>query len=96
MPYITQDQRKILDPIVDQFASRAEYIAFTHGDRSRDGVFNYVVTKLALRLFDKRGYSQFVRVAGGLEEIKAEYRRRIVAPYEDGKASKNGDVYDLE
>jgi hypothetical protein len=32
-------------------------------------------------------------VVGALDGAKAEFQRRVVAPYEDKKIRENGDVY---
>ena len=94
MPYIKQEQRTLLDPLIDPLAEQVlELASHSTQDQTKDGAFNYCITRLALKLFGKKGYSQFVRVAGNLEEAKAEYRRRVVVPYEDDKLSENGDVY---
>jgi hypothetical protein len=39
------------------------------------------------------GYTAINDVLGALEGAKAEFLRRIVAPYEDRKRLENGDVY---
>jgi len=38
-------------------------------------------------------YAELNEVIGVLECAKQELYRRVVAPYEDGKAKINGDVY---
>jgi len=92
VPYIDHDKRRPIDDAATKMA--AEILAMP--ERERDGAFNYAVTRLVVKVFGRVGYSNFVRVAGGLDEVKAEYRRRIVAPYEDMKNDQNGDVYGTE
>ncbi len=92
MPYITQSKRKPIDDAVTKVAIAIMSLP----DKDSDGAFNYAVTRLILIVFGKTGYGNFVRVAGSLEEIKAEYRRRMVAPYEDMKKDQNGDAYGAE
>ena len=38
-------------------------------------------------------YEHLNAVVGALDSCKAEFQRRVVAPYEDKKAGENGDVY---
>jgi hypothetical protein len=81
VPYITEIQRK---EIAD-------------GRPPADaGELNYVLTLLAIEYFSTHGNYQGINdVVGALDGCKAEFQRRIVAPYEDGKISVNGDVYPL-
>jgi len=39
-------------------------------------------------------YALLNEVMGVLESCKSEFYRRVVAPYEETKIKKNGDVYD--
>jgi len=41
---------------------------------------------------DKK-YQTFNDILGALEGAKLEVYRRVVGPYENGKMSENGDVY---
>lgn len=52
---------------------------------------NYIVTSVMKMLYKPR-YFNYNRALGVLEAIKQEYYRRVVAPYEDEKTRKNGDV----
>lgn len=59
------------------------------------GELNYQVTLLAIKFVRNHGlnYETLNAVVGALESAKAEFQRRVVAPYEDTKIAKNGDVY---
>ena len=59
----------------------------------RQGVFNYVITRLAIELIGNPKYSKINDVVGAMECCKLELYRRMAANYEDKKASENGDVY---
>lgn len=86
MPYIPQDQRRILDPRIEALAQFME----------NPGVFNYAVTKLALALIEnlpEYNYVTLNAVIGALECAKLEMYRRRIAPYEMRKMHENGDVY---
>lgn len=80
MPYITPDRR----------------IAIDSGTRpATAGELNYQLTQ-AIKSYwvnGPRNYQSINDIIGALEGAKAEFQRRIVAPYEDGKIRDNGDVY---
>lgn len=61
------------------------------------GELNYRLTQLALIYVEYRGlnYATINDVVGAFECAKAEFIRRVVAPYEDAKILANGDVYPL-
>lgn len=89
MPYITQEDRKkiepILGPLLDQIAL---------GEFSHPGQINYVITKIIMATLERPSYCDFNKVMGVLECVKQEFYRRAVGPYEDRKIRHNGDVYD--
>jgi hypothetical protein len=88
MPYIVQESRSLYDGAL---AGLAESIS----DVTPAGELNYVVTRILSDWLQKRGlsYSALADVVAVLETAKLEFYRRIAAPYEDGKAALNGDVY---
>ena len=78
-------------PYIDQLArDRLEHhVAQTPGE------LNYILT-LFIREYWLQGpqsYATINDIVGVLESAKAEFQRRIVAPYEDRKIKENGDVY---
>jgi hypothetical protein len=86
MPYILMEDRPDLASIVDSFPELS------------DGELNYVFTLLAHRCVEARGlrYVNLNAIVGVFESAKAEFQRRIVAPYENRKIRENGCVSDLE
>lgn len=80
MPYIPDYQR--VDLLRNPVASTA-------------GELNYLFTQLALKFVETRGlkYETLNAIVGAFESAKAEFQRRIVAPYEDEAIKRNGDVY---
>ncbi len=81
MPYIRQSIRLFID------AGAAPRTA---------GELNYALTREIKRYMDVKGldYSIISDITGALEGTKAEFQRRVVAPYEDKKILLNGDIYD--
>ena len=82
MPYIKSERRHAID-VMDETPQTS-------------GELNYAVTNLIVRYLKLKGksYATFNDISGALTEALAEFRRRIVAPYEDGKILDNGDVYE--
>lgn len=80
MPYIRQSGR-------DDMLS---------GKRTADnaGDLSFGLTTLVHLYVEKHGlcYQTLNDVVGALEGTKAEFQRRVVAPYEDGKIAVNGDL----
>ncbi len=80
MPYITPDRR----------------IALENGTRpATAGELNYQLTQAikSYWLASPRNYQAINDIVGALDGARAEFQRRIVAPYEDQKIKDNGDVY---
>ncbi len=81
MPYIPQDAR---DPLLS-----GEAFPNTSGE------LNFLITSIILTyLLDKGvGYDTMNSITGALEQVKDEFQRRVVHPYEDSKKVENGDLY---
>ena len=80
MPYITPDRRKDL----------------AQGEVPQNpGELNYAITAGILWYLSTHGlnYRTINDIVGALEGAKAEFQRRVTAPYEDKKKEENGDVY---
>lgn len=86
MPYITPEQRKKLDPIIDKLPALD------------DGELNYTVTRICHRFIITCGlrYATLVRVVGGLICVVLELYRRVAARYEDKKIKENGYISELD
>jgi hypothetical protein len=93
MPYIKQDERKYYDNIVDHLAN-----CIINSDNDRiSGDLNYVLFRLAKKLCDPtiggtKNYARMAVILSAMNEAQAEFRRRILVPYEDEKINSNGDV----
>ena len=88
MPYILPADRQKLKPASDAIA------AVVDADTSA-GDLNYLISLMAKAYIDAKGlrYEHLNAVVGALDSCKAEFQRRVVAPYEDTKIGENGDVY---
>ena len=94
MPYIDKEKRKQYDPLIDSLAERLNRLQ----DNDRlSGEMNYVFFRLAKLLCTyssggRQSYARMAVVSSALSEAQAEFRRRIMAPYEDEKIKTSGDV----
>jgi hypothetical protein len=85
MPYITQEEREDLAPVLDPLLDLARTLS--------KGEVNYIVTKIIVSKYGRGGYDQRSEGASVLQDAHDEFYRRVVAPYEDMKKEANGDVY---
>lgn len=92
MPYVKEFIRSELD---DNITALAEDITrlYKHEGRDRDGMLNYAITKLLLKVYPSVSYKTLNETVGMLECCKLEFYRRQCAPYEDSKIIENSDVY---
>ncbi len=93
MPYIVKKDRVEYDDAIDSLAT--ELNSLCHDDLA--GHLNYIIFCLAKILCSddyggKRNYARMAVVSSALSEAQAEFRRRVMAPYEDEKIELNGDV----
>lgn len=97
MPYTKQQERDLLDPLIDELAERIVTLA-KQGEEGNDfeGHLNYTCTRLSLKilklLFGRFRYKRSPDFRGVFFDIAEEFYRRLVAPYEDKQIEKNGDV----
>lgn len=89
MPYISQEDRTILHPIVDVTENIVGNRGISNGD------LNYLFTKLAQVYLKRHGtsYNTISDVVKAFECAKMEFYARVARPYEDEKIKQNGDLY---
>jgi hypothetical protein len=106
MPYIAQNHRQQLDPLIDKLARQIVHEAnLLEYDAAFAGLLNYTCTRLALKVvrhrFGAMRYWIIAILTGVFKNIADEFYRRIARPYENRQIEKSGDVdlfqeYDLE
>jgi len=95
MPYIRKEDREKLDKyiaIMDEAVS--EDLESEESANTVKGNYNYAITRL-MHLYIKRfglNYSNLSNVNGILNDVIAEFNRKVVGPYEDKKILENGDI----
>ena len=88
MPYIKPSRRQPLDALVADFAQLRDDYGVSEGE------LNYLLTRLLLEWTGGvRSYALLCSARGILQDVKDEFYRRVVAPYEDTKREANGDVF---
>lgn len=106
MPYISQEHRQTLDPLIDRLTLQIVREAQAMGyDAAFAGLLNYACTRLALKVVRQRfGAMRYWIIAiltGTFKNIADEFYRRVGVPYENHQIEKSGDVdlyreYELE
>jgi hypothetical protein len=91
MPYIKQEDRKELDPLIDALSDKLV-------QEKNVGDYNYVITRLIHDFIRSQGvrYQHLNSAVGILECAKAELIRTVVSPYEDQKIKENGAISELD
>lgn len=97
MPYINENERKILDRSVDDLA--ATIISLTNLPELDNtnlmvvlGDLNYCVSRLIGQVMGDTSYAKIAMITGVLENVKQEFYRRVAVPYEEEKIVQNGDI----
>lgn len=96
MPYIKQEKRNQLDPIINDL--HREIVNMELDDRENnntEGNLNYIVTRLLLKVYGdsvRIRYSAINDAMGVLSCVMHEFYRKVAAPYENQKEFDNGPV----
>ena len=87
MPYIVPERQAEIDPHLKEFFEKISGV-------NDSGELNYIITQICIGVTEAGyRYEDLNRIMGVLECAKAEFYRRIIAPYEETKKMTNGDVY---
>ena len=86
MPYLKQEDK---DRLTLSYKPR--------GSPQNPGELNYLFTVIIDRYLLEHGlnYQHINDIVGALDGAKAEFYRKVAAPYEEEKIQNNGDVYHL-
>lgn len=87
MPYITQIQRKELDPAINALIELLKEASV----ETIDGELNYTITRLARALYPPK-YFNYNRIMGVLGCVTQELYRTQIGPYEQTKLIEHGDI----
>lgn len=97
MPYIKQEHRERLNPLISELAKHVVEISREEdGDGSFAGPLNYSCTRLALEVirlrFGRIRYWLIAIVTGVFSNVSGEFYRRLATPYEDKQIENHGDL----
>lgn len=87
MPYIPQNQRENYDDLINGLVNRLEQREFHLGH------LNYIISSLVRRVIDDEdGYEWLSSIGGVLSDVRDEFYRTVMVPYEQAKIEENGDI----
>jgi hypothetical protein len=93
MPYITQEHRQNLDPVIEKLCKDlGPMVKDERQVLKTAGNLNYTLTRICNQVMGKPSYAKIAIITGVLENVKQEFYRRVAAGYEDEKIQVNGDV----
>ena len=95
MPYIAQEKRDQIDPVLDALHRLLVDLETDDDQNNMEGNINYAITRLLMMVYgdhETTRYSQINDAMGVLECIKQEFYRIVAAPYENQKIFDNGPV----
>lgn len=91
MPYIDKSIREKYDEPINKIVSTLE----NKDCNETAGILAYIIYKLCIGVGKRFGHTDFARlnmIVGVFDNVKDEFKRRILWPYEDTKREVNGDV----
>jgi hypothetical protein len=94
MPYISKNLRSLVDPTIDQLHQEIIRMEMDNEMLNTEGVLNYIITKLLMKVYSSPSYKEINDAIGMLESCKLEYYRKVASGYEDQKMYENGGVMD--
>lgn len=95
MPYIIDEKRHPLDPVIDHLHSVLVDMETDDDQNNMEENLNYVISRLLMMVYgdrDSTRYSQINDAVGMLECAKLEFYSKVAAPYQDQKEYDNGSV----
>ena len=93
MPYIKENYRKQFEEGIQELKTKIDLI-HDIDKASKDGLLNFIITKLLLEVYPEENYHTYNEIIGMLECCKLEFYRKMAAPYEEVKERENGKVWD--
>lgn len=92
MPYIKQDKRDILDPVIKPILNALRELECDDDSNNMEGNINYIFTKILVSVYPGDRYHEVNDAMGILSSCQAEYYRKRGAKLEDQKEFENGSV----
>jgi len=95
MPYITQEKRDFLDGAIDELHHKLVELQLDDECNNMEGNLNYAISRLILMVYGDKNttsYSDINDAIGVLENVKLNYARTVIDPYEKQKEFDNGEI----
>ena len=93
MPYIKENYRKQFEEGIQELKTKIDLI-HDIDKASKDGLLNFIITKLLLEVYPEENYHIYNEIIGMLECCKLEFYRKMAAPYEAVKERENGKIWE--
>ena len=93
MPYINEEKRTRLDPVVDALLVELRGLQLDDPEDNPEGNLNYVITRILDKMYNAN-YREVNNACGVLTCILFEYYRRMAAPIENQRIHDNGDAFE--
>lgn len=96
MPYIKQEKRTRLDPLIEPLLDELVKLDLDDPENNDAGNINYIITRVLDRRYgvnSAKGYAEINEACGILTACLLEYYRRVATPFEEQKRYENDDVY---
>lgn len=85
MPHILPERRPQFDDVIEQFPEIRD-----------KGDLTFIINRLQMRFVqdgEKANYQRHSDAVAAANDANHEYQRRILDPYEDAAAARNGDIF---
>ena len=98
MPFIPQNQRRIINPTLDMAMKKIQNDLYGGGITShKAGILAYIVYRTMLHFVRSGTWADLSRVwADVVLGAGAYFKREEIDPYEDHKKAENGEIIRLE
>ncbi len=94
MPYIKEEHREILDPIINDLKRTIVNITLDDESVKLECLINYMILKMLSEMYTAKNYDEINDVIGMLECCKLEYYRKVAAIVNDQSEYDYGEILD--
>ncbi len=92
MPYIKEEHRQTIDPIIAELKRSFVNITLDDENVKLECVVNYAILKLLSEMYSGKTYDEINDVIGMLECCKLEYYRKVAAIVNDQSEYDFGEI----
>lgn len=92
MPYIKEEHRKTLEPIIDNLLREIANIQLDDNTANVECIINYFMLKLLSNVYSVKTQGEIYDVIGLLECCKLEFYRKTAASINDQEEYDQGEI----